>query len=162
MQRNPFADDEAEEEEEEDGEDLRLHLSDDEDAEEDVEKNTVDEEKGGKHEWPVAYNSDGEEVIHQVSCYKCLWLSDLAIPLKSSAKKKKPRVLQISDDEESQDNSVAERQNTAGAEDDGLQEDTQVEKTEDSGLFKEPDDDLFVPFSKHSTQQATQAQVSLT
>lgn len=47
MQRNPFADDEAEEEEEEDGEDLRLHLSDDEDAEEDVEKNTVDEEKGG-------------------------------------------------------------------------------------------------------------------
>lgn len=82
------------------------------------------------------------------------------VQLKSSAKKKKPRVLQISDDEESRDvtdvtleKPVEEEPSTCTA------EATQADKTQDRGLFKEPDDDLFVPFSRTGTQ-APPAQVS--
>lgn len=83
------------------------------------------------------------------------------VQLKSSAKKKKPRVLQISDDEESRDvtdvvtseKPAEEEPSTCTA------EATQAGKTQDRGLFKEPDDDLFMPFSRNGTQ-APPAQVS--
>ncbi|XP_062605693.1 claspin-like, partial [Saccostrea cucullata] len=136
-EKNPFADDEAEEddgdddggcESDEDVDNLKLHLSDDDD--DDVVEDQTEDEK------------------------------DQAIQIKSSAKKKKPRVLQISDDEESRD--VTEEQEKATNEEgqsgsDPNKERAQEDKTDDKGLFKEPLDDMFVPFSMHGSQ-ATQAQ----
>lgn len=128
--RNPFADDEAEEDddggeyEEEDGENLRLHLSDDEN--EDVKEKTEEEE------------DDRASLVQ----------------LKSSAKKKKPRVLQISDDEESRDVTDVVTSEKPAEEEPSIctAEATQADKTQDRGLFKEPDDDLFMPFSRNGTQ----------
>lgn len=82
------------------------------------------------------------------------------VQLKSSAKKKKPRVLQISDDEESRDVTDVTSEKPAEEEPSTCTaEATQANKTQDRGLFKEPDDDLFVPFSRTGTQ-APSAQVS--
>lgn len=78
------------------------------------------------------------------------------VQLKSSAKKKKPRVLQISDDEESRD--VTDVVTSEKPAEEGPSTCT-ADKTQDRGLFKEPDDDLFMPFSRNGTQ-APPAQVS--
>ncbi|XP_061173504.1 claspin-like [Saccostrea echinata] len=138
-ERNPFADDEAEEddgdeeegcESDEDGDNLKLHLSDEE------EEDNVGDKTGEEDE------------------------KDQAVQIKSSAKIKKPRVLQISDDEESRD--VSEEQEKASevgqSGPDPTEEKAQENKIDDEkGLFKEPLDDMFVPFSKHGSL-ATQAQ----
>ena len=95
--------------------------------------------------------------------------ADLAVTLKSSAKKKKPRVLQISDDEESRDvadesyKNVEEEQSEAGTTEaiqgEKTQDRGQSKELGDKGMFKEPDDELFMPFSRQATQ-ATYGQVS--
>lgn len=136
---------------------MRLHLSDDED--EDAKEKTEEEDDRGI----ILCLLSEKKMKDFSSISECFCLTTFPaslVQLKSSAKKKKPRVLQISDDEESRDVTDVTSEKPAEEEPGTFTaEVTQADKTQDRGLFKEPDDDLFVPFSRTGTQ-APSAQVS--
>ncbi|XP_076099309.1 claspin-like isoform X2 [Mytilus galloprovincialis] len=125
-EENPFCDDEAEVDDDDDESAFRLHMSDsDDDGNEGDEEN---DDENGKDE-----NSDDDD--------------DIIKSKKPSSLKKKPRVLHISDDEESKQSSatnVEDSQQSADINSDHNKENNKEHKCNDS-----IEEEAFTPFSKH-------------
>ncbi|CAC5402606.1 unnamed protein product [Mytilus coruscus] len=141
-EKNLFCDDEAEVDDDEDESEFRLHLSDSEDGNDGDEEN---EDENGKDE-----NSDDED--------------DIIKSKKPSSLKKKPRVLHISDDEESKQSAPANVEDShQSAELNGYHN---KESNKEHKCNESIEEEAFTPFSKHlsgldNTQQPLKKSLSL-